>query len=294
MIDRLQIGGNPYHYLQTMYLLNPRTFFALLFLCTDIFAVDITISPPPGPPFPNGQPGHVPFIAQRCPDIPPGHCCKQRPDNPQAISFPNKRIIFTGLDALDIASAWANRSAVGGCSGLPIATYAGGGTWQYDVPEGQNEQIIRGGNYFRMPIGSPEANDKGWLSGEGVLGFVWGTGDWWSQTPNPNAWANLQAAARAQLGGNFPSDLRAFGPGSKKVRRRANRLIDRGVLAIGRRGLERKLIGRMDEGLVFCKSPEQTRWPDVITIDGVEYRTQTPQGDIYLSQDGKVLNYTGT
>ena len=277
-----------------MHLLNPGSLFSLLFLATNILAVDITISPPPGPPFPNGHPGRVPFIAQRCPGIPPGHCCKQRPDIPQATNFPNKRIIFTGLDALDIASAWVNRSAVGGCYGLPKATYAGGGTWQYDVPEGENDQIIRGGNYFRVPVGLPGEKDKGWLNGEGVLGFVWGTGDWWSQTPKPNAWANLQAAARAQLGGNFPSDLRSFGPGSRKVRRRGNRVVDLGKLAIGRRGLERKVITTMDQGVVFCKSPEQTRWPDVITIDGVEYRTQTPQGDIYLSQDGKVLNYTGT
>ena len=277
-----------------MHLLKPGFFFSLLFLGTHILAVDITISPPPGPPYPNGHPGHVPFIAQKCRGIPPGRCCKQRPDIPQATSHPNKRIIFTGLDDLDIASAWVNRSAVGGCYGIPIATHAGKGTWQYDVPEVEVDQIIRGGNYFRVPVGQPADNDRGWYNGEGVLGFAWGTGDWWSQTPNPNAWANLQAAARAQLGGKLPSDLRFFGTGSKKVRRRGNKLVDRGTMAIGIRGLEKKLIGPMDEGVVFCKSPEQTRWPDVITIDGVEYRTQTPQGEIYLSRDGKMLNYTGT
>lgn len=208
-------------------------------------------------------------------------------------SRPNKRIIFTGLEALHIASAWVNRSAVGGCYGLPKATYAGGGTWQYDVPEEETDQIIRGGNYFSVPVGLPEEKDKGWLNGEGVLGFVWGTGDWFSQTPSQVAWGNLQAAARSQLGGSFPSDLRSW-PGSKKVRRRGNRLVDRGNSAIGQRGLERKPIKTTDNGVVFCKSPEQTRWPDVITIDGVDYRTQTPQSDIYLSQDGKMLNYTGT
>ena len=78
------------------------------------------------------------------------------------------------------------------------------------------------------------------------------------------------------------------------MRRQGSRRVDRGTMAIGRRALQKNLIGPVDEGVVFCKSPVQTRWPDVITIDGVEYKTQSPQDDMYLSQDGKMLDYRGT
>ncbi|KAL8951067.1 MAG: hypothetical protein Q9222_002939 [Ikaeria aurantiellina] len=264
-------------------------FFLLLPLLT--LAVDIEISPTTLPDV-DGSPGHIlPFVSQRCRGIPPGVCCKQRPDLHNA-AFPNKRIKFTGLDALDIAAAWTDRGPVGGCSGTPKATYAGGGNWEYLVPVGETDLFLRGGNYLRMPVGVPDEKDRGWLEGEGVKGFVWGQGDWFSQTPGTAAGArnNLLAAARAQLGSGSSGHPLGW-------RRMGKRIVDFGrvVQEIGGRGLRlgKRGIRSPEKGVVFCGGPRRAMWVDEIFVDGVEYKCTESQGAVYVSGDGKVLNYTG-
>lgn len=61
---------------------------------------------------------------------------------------------------------------------------------------------------------------------------------------------------------------------------------------MGPGGLEKRGIRSAEKGWVLCLGPKKSRWPDVIEMDGVEYKTETPQSPVYISADGKVLNYT--
>ncbi|KAL8858761.1 MAG: hypothetical protein Q9178_004678 [Gyalolechia marmorata] len=277
----------------------------LLLLVTSTSAVTIEISPTPGV-----VPSTLYYI-QKCRDIPPGHCCvpHAQPPNPPPppaptgvgranrpafappapANRPNKRITFTGLDALDLAAAYANNGLEAGCRGRPKATYAGGGRWRYDVPPNEEDLVIQGGSWVRITPGAPDEGDRGWVEAQGVMGFIWHGGSWFGQDTSPGDRSNLLAAAQAQLG--------AMGRGNSGlpwVRRLGKRAVDFGKLMMGKEGaLEKRTIRSPTKGIVFCTAPKRMMWPDVIEVDGDAYVSDTPQGLVYTNGDGsKVLNYT--
>ncbi|KAL8766842.1 MAG: hypothetical protein Q9209_006500 [Squamulea sp. 1 TL-2023] len=279
-----------------------------LLLVASTLAVDIEISPRP-----DGL-GITLFNIQRCRDIPPGHCCQSRPAPPSPVNVsppptgggrtnrpefvpppavhPNKRIVFTGLDPRDIAAAFADNGPVAGCRERPKATYSGGGRWLYEVPIEEWDVALQGGSWVRMPLGPPDQASLGWVEAESVRGFVWESGSWFGAGTSSEARSTLLGAANAQLD--------AMGKGGSghpmgwKVKRLGKRVVDLGKLMMGRESsLERRTIRSPNKGVAFCAAPKRRLWPDVIVMDGVEYRSETPQSPIYIGGDGsKVLNYT--
>lgn len=266
-------------------------FFSLLSLLSTTHAVDVTISPAPlpspdaSPNLPN--PGLIPFITQHCPGIPPGVCCIPRPLAANAATYPDKRITFRGLEALDIAATWAPHEGKTACDGKVQASHAGGGTWQYDIPTDQTDLIIAAGSYMRMPAGNPQESDVGWMQGEGVLGFVTGEGDWWSKDVNKAKALNMAA----QYGFGSMAGKGLF-PWSRKVKRFGKRAVDLGKKEMGPNGVEKRGIRSANRGWVLCQGPRKGVYPDVIEVDGVAYKAEMPQAPVYVSGDGKVMNYT--
>ncbi|KAL8724714.1 MAG: hypothetical protein Q9166_007802 [cf. Caloplaca sp. 2 TL-2023] len=284
------------------------SFHCLLLLVASTLAVTIEISPAPD------ALGSVLFLIQRCRDIPPGHCCIPRAEPPNPVNpsppptgggranrpefspapaaHPNRRIVFTGLDPRDIAAAFANNEPVAGCRGRPKATYSGGGRWLYGVPADEADVVVQGGSWIRMPLGPPDEGSMSLVEAEGVRGFVWDGGNWFSPGTSSGDRAGLLGAANAQLD--------AMGKGGSghplgwKVRRLGKRMVNFGKLMMGREGtLEKRSIRSPNKGVAFCTAPKMGRWPDDLVWDNVEYRSETSQSPIYVSGDGtKVLNYT--
>ncbi|KAL8742490.1 MAG: hypothetical protein Q9184_008249 [Pyrenodesmia sp. 2 TL-2023] len=265
----------------------------LLLFLKNTHAVTITISPAaiPHPDVPPGQPnpGIIPYSTQRCPDIPPGVCCiPRRPPSPPAQITLDRRIKFEGLEALDIAAAWVPHEGKKACDGKVGASYTGGGTWIYEIPADTPGLEIAAGSYMRMPVGVPKEEDVGWMQGEGVLGFVTGKGDWWSKDVDKAK--VLDAAARYGFGSLAGKGL----PWAQKVKRLGKRVVDMGKMGMTpHEGLEKRGIRSADKGWVLCRGPRKGIYPDVmIDVDGVEYRAETPQAAVYISGEGKVLNFT--
>ncbi|KAL8648177.1 MAG: hypothetical protein Q9210_005142 [Variospora velana] len=256
---------------------------SILLLLTSSYAVDIRITQAPFV-----QPGNQGIIpTQICFGIPPGVCCIAR-DLPG--QRPSKRIVFTNLDTLDIAAAWVPDAGRSGCDGKAQSTYAGGGRWQYDIPADLPDLAINAGSYMRMPVGHPSEADLGWLQGEGVLGFVTGKGDWWSKDVDKAKARNI--AARFGFGSMAGKGL----PPVNKVKRFRGKVVD--VVKMGMTGpgnsslVEKRNIVSADKGFVLCRGPMSGVYTSVIEMDGAVYRAETPQSPVYVSQDGKVLNFT--
>ncbi|KAI4106699.1 MAG: hypothetical protein LQ339_002890 [Xanthoria mediterranea] len=286
----------------------------LLVLVTFTFAVTIEISPAPESP-------STFYLIQRCRDIPPGHCCQPRgepPDptdstdsthpsppsapfsrtnrpvfsNPPA-NHPNKRIIFTGLQPRDIAAAFTGYGDHPGCRGRPKASYSGGGRWRYNVPADEEESVIEGGHWIRMPLGLPEEADNGWVEAEGVRGLIFDSEAWFGENTSAGDRSSLLNAARAALDGTGRGN--SGHPLGWKVRRMGKRAVDWGKLMMGKEGtLEKRSIRSPNKGIAFCTAPRRSLWPDVLVLNGEEYVSVAPQSSVYVNGGGKILNYTDT
>ena len=101
-----------------------------------------------------------------------------------------------------------------------------------------------------LPPGETEAN---WLTAEGMLGLVWGGGQWFAK-----------GASLADVGGS---------PSLKRVARRRVRSAQRGT--------------------AYIRGPRRWRWPDVVVFNGTSYVDAGAVELLYQSADGKVLNMTG-
>ncbi|KAI4112302.1 MAG: hypothetical protein LQ345_006529 [Seirophora villosa] len=240
--------------------------------------------------YPDGRQTNIP--TQICPGIPPGTCCIPRP-LPNA--GPDKRILFTGLDVLDIAAAWVPDNGRTACDGKVQSSYTGGGRWQYDIPADQPDLIIAAGSYMRMPVGVPSEGDLGWLQGEGVLGFVTGKGDWWSKDVD-----KIRARGLASQFG-FGSMAGKGLPWKQKVKRFRGKVVDLGKMAMvaaaapGKRSVvERRDIISGDKGFVLCRGPSKGVYPNVIELGGVVYTAKSPQSPVYVSPDGKTLDFSAS
>ncbi|KAL9017239.1 MAG: hypothetical protein Q9185_005404 [Variospora sp. 1 TL-2023] len=273
----------PVSFPHASHLLSILPLLLLSLLVTPTHAVDIQISQAPlALPGPSGYQITIPM--QACPSIPPGVCCIAR-DLP---GQPSKSIVFTNLEPLHIAAAWVPDAGRSGCQGKAQATHAGGGRWKYDIPADQPDLAINAGSYIRMPVGNPMGADIGWLRGEGVLGFVTGKSDWWSKDVD-----KLRAGAIAKL---WYGSMRKGHPPGNKVKRFRGKVVDVGKMGMTGPGnsnsMDKRNIVSADKGFVLCQGPRKGVYTSVIELDGAVYRAETPQSPVYVSQDGKVLNFT--
>ncbi|KAL8995524.1 MAG: hypothetical protein Q9169_004753 [Polycauliona sp. 2 TL-2023] len=203
---------------------------------------------------------------------------------------PNKRITFTGLEPRDLAAVFTGYGDIPGCRGRPKATYNGGGRWRWDVPADEEEFVIEGGHWIRMPLGLPEERNRGWVEAQGTRGFIFQNEAWWGRdTSQGDRSVLLQAAAQGMgnRAGNIGHSL------GWKIKRMGKRVVDWSMLMMGDDGtLEKRGIRSPDQGIVFCSAPSRSVWPDVLVMNGEEYKSEVPQGSVYVADSGKVLNYT--
>ncbi|KAI4201564.1 MAG: hypothetical protein LQ350_003179 [Teloschistes chrysophthalmus] len=232
--------------------------------------------------------------------IRPGHCCNALPIGSQisGISPQNKRIKFTGLAPHDIATVWTGEAGRMGCNGRSIASFSGGTEWTYIADD--DGPIIRGGNYIKVPQGMPPTTaESQWIEGEGILGLATDYyGDWFPPAQPAAATNLLHQMADAALAAMalIPGGLGDSGY-PWKMRRRGNRVIDEGKMAMGPGGRVEKRDLRpgkgVGRGVVLChQDPKKSQWPDVLDVNGVEYLAESPQSLVFVSRDGKVMNYT--
>ena len=182
---------------------------------------------------------------------------------------------MTGLLHTDLGIAWVPRGQALGCYGTPKETHWGGGDWVYDIPQGDADEKLSGANYIKMPTNLPaEGSQSPWMEAEGILGMVWGRGQWWAGDSGTaaaqTARANLLAEASKALQGPFP------------FRRRK-----------GRRNWDANIRSE-NKGVVFCKEPDKATWADTIVVNGTEYVAQGAGSVIYKTAGGEVLDFTGT
>ncbi len=69
------------------------------------------------------------------------------------------------------------------------------------------------------------------------------------------------------------------------------RVVDMARMNVGR-GLGKRGIMSAAKGRILFQGPSKTTWADTIELDGVRYTAETPQSQVFISADGKVLNYT--
>lgn len=258
---------------------------SLFLLISPLLAVDITLRFSDNHPFP----AMVQMQAQVCRDIPPGRCCQSRPMPPQGpmaapYPFQNYRVAeFSHLQPMDIASTWIPQGDVGGCSGVPIATRPGPGYWKFP-DNGNSPNIITGGSYLRLPTRLPQGpGQSAMLEAEGILGTLTGGGRWISNSATRNI---LQEAANAALG---------LKPGSKKRHWIQEHMLVAGVGVMRRSNwVEKRGIIKGEKGYLWAQPPGKGAQvlPDLITFNGTNYTVETPGGEVYKSEDGKVFDFS--
>ncbi|KAL8715428.1 MAG: hypothetical protein Q9220_000762 [cf. Caloplaca sp. 1 TL-2023] len=226
-------------------------------------------------------------IPKTCFGLRPGACCIAPPDPEFDALHPRKRVRFSGLGPLDIAVVYAADPPQTGCAGRSIATFAGGGNWDYDVPADSNRNIT-GACYVKLPEGEVKDVDKPWLEMEGALATFTENSQWISGRAN-TANANSMAAkwGFGSMAGKFPWDKP-----TSRVKRFGKRVVDLGRMNMGGSGLEKRTIRSATKGLIIFGPPRRISWADTVEVDGVRYTAETPQSQVFVSVDGKVLNYT--
>lgn len=173
---------------------------------------------------------------------------------------PNYRVAqWVGLQVLDIAAVWQPQGTKVGCSGTPLDTTTGPGSWRYPA-EGDSNTMITGASYIKLPLKFPTNEEAPFLEAEGILGLITGGGKWVTKQAGSSL---LQEAAKAAL----------LGFGGSRTRRR------RGIIS-------------KDEGYVLAQPPGENVWADLIVINGTEYKEESAGSPIYTSQGGLVLNFT--
>ena len=201
--------------------------------------------------------------SQTCNNLRPGRCCQGRP-LPILPGLPggvrSYRIAqFTGLEPLDIAAVWQPQGTVGGCSNVPVATTAGPGNWRYPAA-GNSEGLLSGASYIKLPHSIPADQKAPMLEAQGILGLITGGGQYVAKQAGNSLLAQAAQAALALHGGK-------------------NR----------RRGIRSK-----DKGVVFAQPPPVAVWPDLIMVNGKNYTEESIGSSKYVSEDGSVLDLSGT
>ncbi|KAL8656841.1 MAG: hypothetical protein Q9226_002513 [Calogaya cf. arnoldii] len=213
---------------------------------------------------PNAVPGSNPrtVVIATCPDIPPGECCQP----PRHLAMLGSSINFSQLQITDITAVWASRSLINGyttqavirgCSGIVAATGSGPGLWSWrataDILKDWGSGAV-GASYITLPATlPPDLGTSNWLMAEGVLGLVWGGGQWFAS------------------------------PAAQRVLGRKNSIT-------AKRTAPRGIIRSAKKGEVFSAPPLRGRFPTRIQIDGTEYNhTGT---FMYTDRVGNKINLT--
>lgn len=222
----------------------------VLFLCIVKLGKTVSVSIRNNPTWP---------IYQNCYNLNPGECCKGLPIqfthyfNP---FFP-ATADWSNLLPSHVAAIWGRRGSIRDCSGTILDTWPGPGSWHY---EGTGEQQPRGASYIQLPASFPPVNNGNvnWLMAEGMLGFVWGGGQWF---------------AGGGQGSTRPVPRSIAGAGDHE---RGRRRPKRGIVSA-------------QKGTAYVQPPRKWRWPDSVTVNGTEY-SNAGRGDMrYESADGNPL-----
>ena len=241
-------------------------------------AVKVTLRYGDDHPFPQ----MVLMTAQTCNNLRPGRCCQGRsqPEIPgltnPAGPFPNYRVAtFEGLEVFDLAITWQVQGTTGGCSGTPVETTLGPGSWRFPT-QGSASVLLTGANYIKLPTKIPKGREAApMLQAQGILGLITGGGGWMSKDAS---YSLLQQAADASL--RLGGSRSGFGLMRRGGLMRREELMKRGVVS-------------KDKGVVFAQPPPGVQWPDVITFNGTDY-TETSEGSpVYKSADGQTVDFGG-
>lgn len=226
-------------------------------------------------------------MPKMCINLLPGVCCEVAPDPEFDNLYPKKKVQFYGLGPNDVAAVFSAEPPNSGCTGNSLANYMGGGDWEFEVPEDDGRNIT-GACYARLPAREPTDAEKAWLEGEGALAFFTEDSQWMSR--RTNGAAVLSMVAKWGLGSGFHGGTSGLLPGTKRMGKRVvdmSRMDMGGPAAVKKRGIR---LGK--KGLVIFEGPKKTAWADTVEVDGVMYTAKTPQGQDFVSADGRVLDLT--
>ncbi|KAL8802078.1 MAG: hypothetical protein Q9200_006708 [Gallowayella weberi] len=224
----------------------------LIFFVSLTQQVDIIIS--------GGLVGNV--ITATCPNIPAGLCC-HAPAGSQTFAH----VTMSNLLAGDIGALWGRRASSGNggisparinaCSSVLTETRAGPGDWLWT----QWDPAIRpfplpavgGASYISLPRRLPvDPMMNSWLAAEGLLGLVWGGGQWFAS-------AQAQKVLRVEWEGRRPA----------------------------KRGIRSK-----EKGYLWARRPMREVFPRWIDINGTRYSDDGRGDLMYEDEAGSVLNLT--
>ncbi|KAL8720033.1 MAG: hypothetical protein Q9225_003049 [Loekoesia sp. 1 TL-2023] len=201
----------------------------------------------------------------RCPNIPPGVCCKP----PVTGVFAYSNVTFQHLLAVDIAAVWTFKIRYGviesptgvtvtdWCSGSVADSRNGPGRWTWlgqlmpmhpaNQEPRRSQWRATGASYIRLPTDLPPGpNIVDTLAIQGLLGLAWGGGEWF-----------VSPAAKRLLRGKsnpvpviVPKDMRSA-----------------------------------NKGNVLARSPKRVVYPTSMKINGTEYTTDRAGAENFMYTD---------
>ncbi|KAL8639929.1 MAG: hypothetical protein Q9228_003093 [Teloschistes exilis] len=207
-------------------------------------------------------------LSMKCPDLTPGECCTA-PLATMFRTFSAHVVTFEGLAAWHIAAIWRFRdrssahvaisASATGCSGEVWRSRVGPGTWAWEIWDEPNihgyQTPASGASYIEMPrYVPPDDTVSAWLSAEGVLGLVYGGGDWFS---SPAASRILGSTTRASPKSRLRRDIRS-----------------------------------RNRGTVYAGPPRRWTYPTFISVDGLNYTDKGAGNLLYKDEFGQQLNLT--
>ncbi|KAL8705190.1 MAG: hypothetical protein Q9201_001690 [Fulgogasparrea decipioides] len=206
------------------------------------------------------------LVTVRCNNMPPGVCCKPRPETiPALLDNRAGGTTFYHLRQNQFGAGWAAQSsfpdpAAITCTGSPILRVHGpsGGSdddiniynppWGDDTIAGTPETIVYAAAWIDLRLRfPPNSAETRYLQWQGVRGAVWGKDTW------------------SAASGGYPF------PRKKREVQKLNRYAQRGVATIS--------------------TPTRWVYPDVYRVNGTDYRIY--ENRTYVSKDGKVLDLRG-
>lgn len=207
-------------------------------------------------------------VSMKCPVLAPGECCTA-PLATMFRTFSAHVVIFEHLAAWQIAAIWRFRdrsaayvavsASATGCSGEVWRSRTGPGSWTWEIWDEPNIHGYRspasGASYIEMPrILPPDDKVSAWLSAEGVLGLVYGGGDWFSS----------------------PAASRVLGH----------------TVGVSPKSRLRRDIRSGSRGTVYAGPPRRWIYPTFISVNGVNYTDEGAGNLLYKDGAGQSLNLT--
>lgn len=156
---------------------------------------------------------------------------------------------------------------MGGCSGSVLNAHPGPGDWHWDsedLPIEEDRHNATGVNYIKLPKAlPPDLTTSAWLGAEGILGLVWGGGQWFLNGEAYHAVTRDGMNGRVLPDWAQPSTL-----------------------------MKRKVRSDFQEKTVFAQRPSKSMYPTVVEVEGSNY-TNGGRNDLnYRDQNGMLLNLT--